>query len=43
MSEQEMRKKILEQVKEYCDTYHNANKGFKPGDRIPYASMIMMK
>lgn len=40
MSEQEMRKKILEQVKEYCDTYHNANKGFKPGDRIPYASRV---
>ena len=40
MSEQEMRKKILEQVKEYCDTYHNTNKGFKPGDRIPYASRV---
>lgn len=40
MSEQEMRKKILEQVKEYCDTYHNTNKGFKPGDRISYASRV---
>jgi CDP-6-deoxy-D-xylo-4-hexulose-3-dehydrase len=40
MTEQEMRKKILEQVKEYCDTYHNTNKEFKPGDRIPYASRV---
>lgn len=40
MTEQEMRKKILKQVKEYCDTYHNINKDFKPGDRIPYASRV---
>lgn len=40
MSEQEMRKKILDQVKEYCDTYHNTNTDFKPGDRIPYASRV---
>jgi CDP-6-deoxy-D-xylo-4-hexulose-3-dehydrase len=40
MSEQEARKKILELVKKYCDTYHNTPKEFKPGDRIPYASRV---
>lgn len=40
MSQEEMHDKILEMVKEYCDTYHNQNKGFKEGDRIPYASRV---
>jgi CDP-6-deoxy-D-xylo-4-hexulose-3-dehydrase len=40
MSEQEMKAKILDLVKEYCDTYHNQNKEFKEGDRIPYASRV---
>ena len=40
MSQKEMHDKILEMVKEYCDTYHNQNKGFKEGDRIPYASRV---
>jgi CDP-6-deoxy-D-xylo-4-hexulose-3-dehydrase len=40
MSEQEMKAKILNLVKEYCDTYHNQAKPFKEGDRIPYASRV---
>ena len=40
MSEQEMKAKILDMVKEYCDTYHNQAKPFKEGDRIPYASRV---
>ena len=40
MSEQEMKAKILDLVKEYCDTYHNQAKPFKEGDRIPYASRV---
>lgn len=40
MSEQEMKSQILSLVKEYCDKYHNQNKGFKEGDRIPYASRV---
>lgn len=39
-SEAEARKQILELVAEYCDTYHNQNKDFKEGDRIPYASRV---
>ena len=37
MSEQEMRNKILELVKEYCDKFHNQKKDFHEGDRISYA------
>jgi len=37
MTELEARKKILNMVSEYCDTYHN-NKQYNKGDRIPYAS-----
>ena len=40
MNQQEMHDKILAMVKEYCDTYHNQNKDFKPGDRISYASRV---
>ena len=40
MSEQELRAKILELVKEYCDTYHNQVKPFKEGEWIPYASRV---
>lgn len=39
-SEAEARKQILELVAEYCDTYHNQNRDFKEGDRIPYASRV---
>ena len=38
-SEQEMRDKILNLVKEYCDTYHR-EKPYKKGDRISYAARI---
>lgn len=40
MTQKEMHDHILELVKEYCDTYHNQPKEFKPGDRIPYASRV---
>lgn len=40
MTESEMRKKILELVREYCDTFHNQHKDFAAGDRIPYASRV---
>lgn len=40
MTQQEMHDKILDMVKEYCDTYHNKDKEFKAGDRIPYASRV---
>lgn len=39
MTEQEMHAKILELVKEYCDTYHK-EKPYHEGDRIPYASRV---
>lgn len=38
MNETQARENILEMVKEYCDTYHNQEKPFQEGDRIPYAS-----
>lgn len=37
-NEKQARDSILEMVKEYCDKYHNQEKPFKEGDRIPYAS-----
>ena len=40
MDQQEMHDKILQLVKEYCDIYHNQDKEFSPGDRIPYASRV---
>lgn len=40
MKQQEMHDKILQLVKEYCDTYHNPKKPFAEGDRIPYASRV---
>lgn len=39
-NEQDMKKHILELVKEYCETYHNKQKTFAEGDRIPYASRV---
>ena len=39
MTEQEMHDKILNMVKEYCDTYHK-EKPYHEGDRIPYASRV---
>lgn len=40
-NEKQARESILEMVKEYCDKYHNQEKPFKEGDRIPYAPVIM--
>lgn len=39
-TEQQARKEILDIVEEYCNKYHNINKEFKEGDRIPYASRV---
>ncbi len=39
-TEQEARREILQAVAEYCDKYHNQEKTFEPGDRIPYASRV---
>jgi len=39
-TEKEARAEILKLVADYCDTYHNQNKGFVPGQRIPYASRV---
>ena len=39
MSQEEAREKILEQVTEYCERYHN-RKQYKKGDRIPYAGRV---
>jgi len=40
MSEEQAREDILKAVREYCDTYHNVDKEYKKGDRIPYASRV---
>lgn len=40
ITEQEMKKEILNLVKDYCNKFHNTNKPFKEGDRIPYASRV---
>ena len=40
MNKQEMHDKILEMVKEYCETFHNQNKEYHEGDRISYASRV---
>lgn len=39
-NEQAMKNHILDLVKEYCDKYHNQQKEFVVGDRIPYASRV---
>ena len=39
-TEQMARKKILEMVKEYADTYHKCTPDFQAGQRIPYASRV---
>lgn len=39
-NEQAMKNHILDLVKEYCDKYHNQQKEFTVGDRIPYASRV---
>lgn len=40
LNEREARNKILQDVKKYCEKYHNQKQEFKEGDRIPYASRV---
>ena len=39
-SEKEARARILELVSEYCDRFHNQDKEYKEGDRLPYAARV---
>lgn len=39
-TEAQARQQILDLVADYCDTYHNPKKEFRPGDRIAYASRV---
>ena len=39
-SEEQARQMILDMVKEYCDTYHNNEKEYREGDRLPYAARV---
>ena len=39
-SSEEAKKEILDAVREYCDRFHNREKPFEKGDRIPYASRV---
>ena len=39
MTEQQAREEILGMVDDYC-RYHNQQKPFEEGDRIPYASRV---
>lgn len=39
-TEQQAREEILAMVQEYADTYHNQEKEFVQGQRIPYASRV---
>ena len=40
MTEQQAKAQILEMVDSYCQKYHNQQKPFQEGDRIPYASRV---
>lgn len=40
MTEAQAKEQILHQVKAYCDTFHNQEKPFFEGQRIPYASRV---
>lgn len=39
-TEAQARQEILDQVAEYCKTYHNQKKPFKEGQKLPYASRV---
>ena len=39
-NEREAREQILELVSEYCDRFHNQNKEYREGDRLPYAARV---
>lgn len=40
LTEQQAKEQILKMVSAYCDTYHNQNKDYQEGQRIPYASRV---
>ena len=40
VDEKKDREKILEEVKQYYEKYHNISKKFKEGDKISYASRV---
>lgn len=40
MTEQQAKAQILQMVDDYCKKYHNQQKPFQEGDRIPYASRV---
>ena len=40
MTEKQAKEHILHMVSEYCDTYHNQDREFRAGERIPYASRV---
>lgn len=40
MTEQQAKEQILNMVDDYCKKYHNRQKPFLEGDRIPYASRV---
>lgn len=40
MTEQQAKEQILNMVDNYCRKYHNQQKPFEEGDRIPYASRV---
>lgn len=40
MTEQQAREEILGMVDDYCRKYHNQQKPFEEGDRLPYASRV---
>ena len=40
MTEQQAKEQILQMVEGYCQKYHNQQKPFQEGDRIPYASRV---
>jgi len=40
MTEEQAKQEVLKMVEKYCDTFHNKDKGYKEGKRIPYASRV---
>lgn len=40
MTEEQAKVQILEQVKVYCDTFHNQDGPYRHGDRLPYAARV---
>jgi CDP-6-deoxy-D-xylo-4-hexulose-3-dehydrase len=40
MTEEQAKQQILQQVAEYCDTFHQTSPEYREGQRIPYASRV---